>query len=210
MMAKVTVYHLVGITVVVTLGLLWMYRKVRKVEKRMNDLDRDLNAFMLASSSYKEQPKSTPSPPVPVNNVCRLNPVQVDPVCETMSVTSEDMDAIHQELQQQPAPSSKVQEEEEDFEQDEESEEEEEDAADDEEEVVKGTDDPQAPTHEQSPSESEPFILHFNNSPKAWTLTEEELKKKTVEDLRQYLKSRGLPITGAKQVLITRIIASKE
>jgi SAP domain len=189
-MFKITVVHLVAISTAVSVGLLWFYWRLNKVERQVCTLNNQLKALEQAKSCAPEPwnmmrmedvlGQCMPPQEVEQEQEQEQEVQNVQPVTDTQSVNSEDVREILNNLSQDeavvaPAPT---------------------------------TDDAKSTNATETDYELTIGVKSQDNTNyESWILTEDELNKKTVGELKQYLQSKELSTKGNKRDLIQRIIS---
>ena len=202
---KLSLYHVIALSTAVSLSLVWVYWKMNKLEKQVREIGSRVNANATAlanvSTALELCNTCVPEPVVfmpPAAVASQPSVMKVDVVEETseplvqeqdqenvndnMSVSSEDVKEVLKhipESQEEPA-------------------------------AVPVVSEPcKVVSDDLVDEDSTQKLLSELNDPSNWILTEEELKKKTVEELKSYLSDKQLSTKGNKKDLIQRILESK-
>lgn len=205
---KLSLYHVIALSTAVSLSLVWVYWKMNKLEKQVREIGSRVNAnattlanlstaLELCNTCVPEPmvfvPQVVPQqqqPPVMKVDVVEetSEPLAQENVNDNMSVSSEDVKEVLRSIPQEeeaaaPAPVS--------------------------EEVDEQV--PSEPVKENDlvdEDATQKLLLQLND-PSNWVFSEEELKKKTVEELKGYLNDKQLSTKGNKKDLIQRILDNK-
>ena len=209
---KLSLYHVIALSTAVSLSLVWVYWKMNKLEKQVREIGSrvNANATTLANlgtalelcNTYVPEPmafvsQTVPQQPQPVMKVDVVEETVEPQSNDNMSVSSEDVKEV---LKTIPEPSS----------QDELG-----DEVDSVQVPVAASDDTEAVVsepvkeHDLVDEDATQKLLLQLNDPSNWVFSEEELKKKTVDELKTYLNDKQLSTKGNKKDLIQRILENK-
>jgi len=217
MKLSLSLYHVIAISTVVSVSLVWVYWKVNKLEKHLKDVNARVSSntstlnnlctsLELAKSVNSEIQRSYSDAQVSAQN-CSGSP----------AISDDDIQSVLDDLDQQEEGPSDV--EAADAEADANAEadaahavalEASDASADDDADVDASAADAadailDAVANGDVDESYKELLLPHN-----WIFSEDELKKKTVEELKQYLSSKQLSIKGVKKELIQRILEQND
>jgi hypothetical protein len=223
MKLSLSLYHVIAISTVVSVSLVWVYWKVNKLEKHLKDVNARVSSntstlnnlctsLELAKSVNSEIQRSYSDAQVSAQN-CSGSP----------AISDDDIQSVLDDLDQQEEGPSDVE------------------AADAEAEAdadanadadaahtvaleasdASADDDADADVDASAADAADAILDAVANGdvdesykelllPHNWIFSEDELKKKTVEELKQYLSSKQLSIKGVKKELIQRILEQND
>jgi len=200
-MMKLSLYHVIALSTAVSLSLVWVYWKMNKLEKQVREIGSRVNANATALANL--------STALELCNTCVPEPVVFMPQTVASPPSAMKVDVVEETSE----PLVKEQVHEQENANDNMSV-----SSEDVKEVLKHIPDSQeevAVALEPSKvidlvdEDSTQKLLSELNDPSNWILSEEELKKKTVEELKSYLSDKQLSTKGNKKDLIQRILESK-
>ena len=193
MKVNLSLYHVVALSAVVSLSLVWVYWKVNKIERHLKDVNTRVsnnasnitNIFTSIELMNQTTSRSTSPQECIAGEQCEVEEAEAE-VAEAEVAEAECKDDEDQsKCEIDPI---EVQEVLESIE------------SDDEEQ----TDAQNVPSMEDDLVDDRSFKELL--SPANWIFTEDELKKKTVDDLKQHLASKMQSTKGVKKDLVQRIL----
>lgn len=201
MKVNLSLYHVVALSAVVSLSLVWVYWKVNKIERHLKDVNARVSnnasniTNIFTSLELMNQTSSVVPECVPVSggDACTETGDEVEAEAEA-EAHDEDSGGVVVDSGGDIDP-VQVQEVLESIE-----------SEDGDDEPVEAVDDdePIASSMEDDLVDDSSFKELL--SPANWIFTEDELKKKTVEDLKQHLASKMQSTKGVKKDLVQRIL----
>jgi len=219
MKLSLSLYHVIAISTVVSVSLVWVYWKVNKLEKHLKDVNARVSSntstlnnlctsLELAKSVNSEIQRSYSDAQVSAQN-CSGSP----------AISDDDIQSVLDDLDQQEEGPSDVEAADADANAEAEAEadaahavalEASDASADDDADVDASAADAadailDAVANGDVDESYKELLLPHN-----WIFSEDELKKKTVEELKQYLSSKQLSIKGVKKELIQRILEQND
>lgn len=197
---KLSLYHIVALSAAVSISLVWVYWKMNKLEKQVREIGARVNTNTTTLTNLTTAMELCNAQD---NQACVLQHAPEQPLEEV--ATHVEVQAPQAQPQDVPIPSQ----------QDNMS-----ISSEDVNDVLKTMDasptekdsqeQPLAPEAPLDTPEIDDALLNQLNDPKNWIFTEDELKKKTVEELKSYLSEKSLSIKGNKKELVQRILENHQ